>query len=284
MHTIEREAKAKINLTLDVLYKRPDGYHEVEMIMQSISLKDHISISLLPKKDIKIVNSCRALPDGEDNIAFKAAKLMLDEFDLDAGVEIKIHKEIPIAAGLAGGSADAAAVLEGLNELFRLGLSKEDLMVLGERLGADVPFCVMGGTALARGKGEKLTPLPPVPSASLVLVKPPFSVSTKEVYNRLNINSIKKRPKTEAVIRSIEKGDVEGISQGLCNVLEEVTFAKYPELKNIKKLLLKQGALGSLMSGSGPTVYGIFETKKDAEKAAACLPLSGCRIFISYMG
>ncbi|TYP51656.1 4-(cytidine 5'-diphospho)-2-C-methyl-D-erythritol kinase [Thermosediminibacter litoriperuensis] len=282
MDKVELEARAKINLTLDVLYKRPDGYHEVEMIMQTISLKDRIVITLLPGRDIRIVNSCRELPDGEDNLAFKAAKLMMDEFGLDAGVEIKLFKEIPIAAGLAGGSADAAAVLEGLNELFGLRLSKEALMRLGERIGADVPFCSMGGTALARGKGEQLTPLPPVPPMSLLLVKPPFAVSTKEVYSRLNIKSIKKRPDTEAVIKSIEKGDVDGISQGLCNVLEEVTFAQHPELEIIKAWLVERGALGSLMSGSGPTVYGIFENRRDAERAAVSVP-PGCRIFITQV-
>ncbi|MDN5331026.1 MAG: 4-diphosphocytidyl-2-C-methyl-D-erythritol kinase [Tepidanaerobacteraceae bacterium] len=284
MHKVELEAKAKVNLTLDVLYKRPDGYHQVEMIMQAISLKDHLVISLLPGREIKIVSNSPAIPGGEENLAFKAAKLMVDEFDLDAGVEIKIFKEIPVAAGLAGGSADAAAVLKGLNELFGLGLTTKDLMRFGEKLGADVPFCVMGGTALARGKGEELTPLPAVPPASLVLIKPPFSVSSREVYNRLNINSIRKRPVTRAVIESIEKGDLEGISRGLCNVLEEVTFAKHPELPGIKEMLKARGALGSLMSGSGPAVYGIFETRHDAEKAAASLSLPGCEIFISCMG
>ncbi|ADL06840.1 4-(cytidine 5'-diphospho)-2-C-methyl-D-erythritol kinase [Thermosediminibacter oceani] len=283
MDKVELEARAKINLTLDVLYRRSDGYHEVEMIMQTISLKDRIVITLIPEKGIRIVNSCRELPDGEDNLAFKAAKLMMDEYGLDAGVEIKLFKEIPIAAGLAGGSADAAAVLEGLNELFGLGLPKEALMRLGEMIGADVPFCTMGGTALARGKGEKLTPLPPVPPMNLLLVKPPFAVSTREVYNRLKIDSITKRPDTEAVIRSIEKGDVDGISRGLCNVLEEVTFAQHPELGIIKAWLVERGAMGSLMSGSGPTVYGIFENRRDAERAAASMPLSGCRIFISQV-
>ncbi|KXG77837.1 4-diphosphocytidyl-2-C-methyl-D-erythritol kinase [Fervidicola ferrireducens] len=284
MHTVELEAKAKINLTLDVLYKRPDGYHQVEMIMQEISLKDHLVVSLLPGKDIRIVSNSKAIPDGEANLAFKAAKLLMDEFDLDAGVEIKIFKEIPVAAGLAGGSADAAAVLKGMNELFDLGLTTEDLMRFGEKLGADVPFCVMGGTALACGKGEELTRLPAVPPASLVLIKPPYSVSTREVYNRLKINSIRKRPDTQAVIESIKKGDLEGISRGLCNVLEEVTFAKHPELEKFKEMLKARGAFGSLMSGSGPAVYGIFEAKKDAEKAADSLSLPGCRILISCMG
>jgi 4-diphosphocytidyl-2-C-methyl-D-erythritol kinase len=284
LHTVELEAKAKINLTLDVLYKRPDGYHQVEMVMQEISLKDHLVVSLLPGKDIRIVSNSKAIPGGEANLAFKAAKLLMDEFDLDAGVEIKIFKEIPVAAGLAGGSADAAAVLKGMNELFDLGLSTEELMRFGEKLGADVPFCVMGGTALACGKGEELTRLPPVPPASLVLIKPPYSVSTREVYNRLKINSIRKRPDTRAVIESIKKGDLEGISRGLCNVLEEVTFAKHPELEKFKEMLKARGAFGSVMSGSGPAVYGIFETKKDAQKAADSLSLPGCRILISCMG
>ncbi|SHM20146.1 4-diphosphocytidyl-2-C-methyl-D-erythritol kinase [Caldanaerovirga acetigignens] len=283
MYAVELEAKAKINLTLDVLYKRPDGYHQVEMIMQEISLRDYLVISLLPKKDIRIVADSKAIPDGEANLAFKAAKLLIEEFNLDAGVEIKIFKEIPVAAGLAGGSADAAAVLKGMNEIFELGLSTEELMLFGEKLGADVPFCVMGGTALACGKGEELSRLPAVPPASLVLIKPPYSVSTREVYNRLKINSIKKRPETQTVIESIKKGDLEGIAKGLCNVLEEVTFAQHPELRKFKEMLKERGAFGSLMSGSGPTVYGIFETKKDAERAATSLSLPGCTILISCM-
>ncbi|MFO7151899.1 MAG: 4-(cytidine 5'-diphospho)-2-C-methyl-D-erythritol kinase [Bacillota bacterium] len=284
MHTVELEAKAKINLTLDVLYKRPDGYHQVEMIMQEISLKDRLTISLLPQKDIRIASNSDAIPNGEENLAFKAAKLIIDEFDLDAGVEIKIFKEIPVAAGLAGGSADAAAVLKGMNELFDLGLSTQELMRLGERLGADVPFCVMGGTALARGKGEELTPLPPVPKANLVLIKPPYTVSTREVYSRLKVDYIRKRPDTRAVIDSIKKGDLEGISRGLCNVLEEVTFEKHPELEGYKEMLKGQGAFGSLMSGSGPAVYGIFEARKDAERAIESMSLPGCRVLISCMG
>jgi 4-diphosphocytidyl-2-C-methyl-D-erythritol kinase len=266
---LDVDARAKINLTLDVLYRRPDGYHEVEMIMQSIALKDHLTLELLPGRAIEVSCSTPELLCDESNLAYKAAKLMIEEFSLDAGVKITLNKNIPLAAGLAGGSADAAAVMIGMNELFGLKKSEEDLMMLGKTIGADIPFCIHGGTAVARGIGEKLTPLKPVPKIALLLVKPHYSVSTKQVYSRLNVKDIKSRPDTAAMIRTILNEDVAAMAKGLCNVLEEVTFGLYPELSFIKEELRKNGALGSLMSGSGPTVYGIFETRSAAQRAAA---------------
>ncbi|KYO67283.1 4-(cytidine 5'-diphospho)-2-C-methyl-D-erythritol kinase [Thermovenabulum gondwanense] len=268
MHRFEMDVKAKINLTLDVLYKRQDGYHEVEMIMQTISLSDRVSIRLLPEKEIRILCEAPGVPLNEENTAYKAAKLMMDKFNLDAGLEIDIKKYIPVAAGLAGGSADAAAVLMGINEIFDLKKDLGQLMELGKIIGADVPFSIMGGTAVARGIGEKLEPLPGLKDIVVLLVKPPYFVSTKEVYSRLNVGNIKKRPDTMGTIDKIKRADVRGIAEGLCNVLEEVTFKMHPELERIKEAMKERGALGSLMSGSGPTVYGIFESLKDAQKAA----------------
>lgn len=268
MHRFEIDVKAKINLTLDVLYKRQDGYHEVEMIMQTISLSDRVSMRLLPEKEIRILCEAPGVPLNEENTAYKAAKLMMDKFNLDAGLEIEIKKNIPVAAGLAGGSADAAAVLMGINEIFDLKKELGQLMELGKIIGADVPFSIMGGTAVARGIGEKLEPLPGLKDIVILLVKPPYFVSTKEVYSRLNVGNIIKRPDTIGIIDKIKRADVRGIAEGLCNVLEEVTFKMHPELERIKEAMKERGALGSLMSGSGPTIYGIFESLKDAQKAA----------------
>lgn len=279
MFKLDIDARAKINLTLDVLYRRPDGYHEVEMIMQSIALKDHLTLELLSTSTVEVCCDIPGLPCDESNLAYKAAKLMIKEFNLDAGVKITLDKNIPLAAGLAGGSADAAAVMTGMNELFDLKKTAEELMMLGKTIGADIPFCIHGGTAVARGIGEKLTPLKPVTKVGLLLVKPPGGVSTKQVYSRLDVKNIKTRPDTPAMIRNIIKKDVETMAKGLCNVLEEVTFELYPKLPLIKDELKRNGAMGSLMSGSGPTVYGIFETREDAKRAAEKM-LKGDRTII----
>ncbi|HHW03561.1 MAG TPA: 4-(cytidine 5'-diphospho)-2-C-methyl-D-erythritol kinase [Thermoanaerobacterales bacterium] len=281
MFKLDIDARAKINITLDVLYRRPDGYHEVEMIMQSIALKDHLTLELMPGRAIEVCCDAAELANDETNLAYKAAKLMMDEFGLDAGVKITLRKNIPMSAGLAGGSADAAAVMIGMNELFDLKKSGEELMMLGKTIGADIPFCIHGGTAVARGIGEKLTPLKPMPQVALVLVKPPYSVSTKQVYSRLDVKDIRSRPDTAAMIRSITDEDVATMARGLCNVLEEVTFELYPELFSIKEELKKNGALGSLMSGSGPTIYGIFETRGAAQKAAARMATGNKAVIIS---
>jgi 4-diphosphocytidyl-2-C-methyl-D-erythritol kinase len=278
---IDIDAPAKINLTLDVLYKRPDGYHEVEMIMQSIALKDHVTLEPLPQKVVEVFTDCPCLPAGENNLAYKAAKLMISEFNLDAGVKITINKNIPLAAGLAGGSSDAAAVILGMNELFDLKKSRQELMTLGKRIGADVPFCIHGGTALARGIGEKVEALKPLPKVALLLVKPPYLVSTREVYSRLDVKAIRKRPDTPAMVRTIEEENIYAMAGELCNVLEEVTFSLHPELESIKEELKRHGALGSLMSGSGPTVFGIFESEKEVRRAREKVSFKDSLIMVS---
>jgi 4-diphosphocytidyl-2-C-methyl-D-erythritol kinase len=250
-----------------VLRKREDGYHDVQMIMQSISLHDKVFISQTEKSDIKISCDKKWVPSNSDNIAYKAAKLMMDKFDLQKGIDIKIAKNIPVAAGLAGGSADAAAVLKGMNELFSLNLRQEELMQLGKTIGADIPFCIKGGTMLAEGIGELLTDIKPLSNVDIVLVKPKISVSTAWVYKNLNIEKITSRPHTDYIISMIEKRDLQNLCNKMVNVLESVTIKKYEIICEIKEKLVKLGALGSMMSGSGPTVFGIFENRLTAQKA-----------------
>lgn len=277
------KAHGKINLTLDVLYKRSDGYHEVEMIMQPIALSDIITLQLIPKPKIQIKTDCPELCCGKSNLVYKAAELMLNEYKLDAGIEITLKKNIPLAAGLAGGSADAAAVITGINEIFDVKKPQEELMRLGKRIGADVPFCIYGKTALAKGIGERITPLNNLSGFGILLIKPPFDVSTKQVYSRLDIKDIKHKPNTNAMINHITRKDIKSIASELCNVLEEVTFKLHPQLSMIKSDLVKKGALGSLMAGSGPTIFGVFESTLDARKAADSLPSNYNQIFITEM-
>jgi len=267
MNSICIKARAKINLSLDVLRKREDGYHDVEMIMQSIRLHDKVFLEPVEEKCIKISCDKRWVPSNSDNIAYKAAKALMDKFDLQKGVDIKIVKNIPVAAGLAGGSADAAAVLRGMNELFSLDLKQEELMQLGKEIGADVPFCLKGGTMLAEGIGEVLTDIRPLKNVYIVLVKPRISVSTAWVYENLEIERIKLRPDTEALIRMIERMDIQNLGNNMINVLEAVTIKKHKIIFEIKEKLVRLGAFGSMMSGSGPTVFGIFESKLVAHRA-----------------
>ncbi len=267
MNSICIKARAKINLSLDVLRKREDGYHDVQMIMQSISLHDKVFLGQVEKKSIKISCDKKWVPSNSDNIAYKAAKLLMDKFDLQKGIDIKIVKNIPVAAGLAGGSADAAAVLKGMNELFSLNLEQEELMQLGKTIGADIPFCIKGGTMLAEGIGEVLTDLKPLNNVDIVLVKPKISVSTAWVYKNLNIEKIASRPYTDYLISMIEKRDLQNLGNKMVNVLEAVTIRKHEIICEVKEKLVKLGALGSMMSGSGPTVFGIFENRLTAQKA-----------------
>ncbi|HHY71580.1 MAG TPA: 4-(cytidine 5'-diphospho)-2-C-methyl-D-erythritol kinase [Thermoanaerobacterales bacterium] len=283
MQKLDIDARGKINLTLDVLCKRPDGYHEVEMIMQTIALKDIVSLKLTSQPSIKLNSNCPQLTRDEENLAYQAARLMMQQYRLDAGISITISKNIPLGAGLAGGSADAAAVIVGINELFELKRPQAELMSLGKKIGADVPFCIMGKTALSRGIGEKLSPLKSLSGFGVLLVKPPYFVSTKEVYNRLDVKNIKNRPDTKAMVDHIKHQNIDKIASGLCNVLEEVTLKLYPELDDIKNLLIQKGALGSLMSGSGPTVFGLFENTLDAKRAADDVAYRGNWIFVTEM-
>lgn len=270
MEHYELKARAKINLTLDVLSKRPDGYHEVEMIMQTIDLADSV-IFQEAREGVLVTTDHPLLAAGEANIAYKAARLMMEKFSISKGIKIHIAKKIPVAAGLAGGSTDAAAVLLGLNRIWGLGLSLEELTELGAQIGSDVPFCVIGGTALAKGRGEILTSLPVVPEMWLVLVKPDLEVSTAEVYKNFNPAKVERRPDTQAAVKAIYDGDMEKLLNNLVNVLESVTLSMYPEVERVKKAMAAEGISSVLMSGSGPTVFGIAASRAAAEQQAQAL-------------
>lgn len=267
MDEISLKALAKINLGLDVLGKREDGYHDVRMIMQTIHLYDRVEIKKTKSPEIKVETNLYYLPVNEDNLVYKAAKLMKDEYKIKEGVHITLQKFIPVAAGLAGGSSDAAAVLVGMNRIFQLGLKQEDLMALGLRLGADVPFCVMRGTALAEGIGEKLTALPPMPKCPVLIAKPPVSVSTKFVYENLKLNDWTKHPNIDGIMAAIKSKNLKGVAENMGNILETVTIPHHPVIEEIKKVMKANGALNAMMSGSGPTVFGLFESEKDVRRA-----------------
>ena len=269
--SIMLKARAKINLTLDVTGKREDGYHFVKMIMQTISLYDTLLIKKVQKPGIWLKCDVKWLPCDERNIAYKAAALMIETFGIKEGVSISIRKRIPVAAGLAGGSADCAAVIKGMNEIFKLGLDEEKLMELGSKLGSDVPFCIMEGTALAEGTGNILTRIDNCPELNMVLVKLPVSVSTATVYKNLNCYELPFHPDTEKMLVYIKNKDDEGIASALSNVLETVTIKMHPRIDTIKDKLVEKGALGAVMSGSGPTVFGIFADKQAACEAADSL-------------
>lgn len=268
MNSIILKGRAKINLTLDVVGKRENGYHDLEMIMQTINLYDTIYIRKTKVPGIRLKANYSWLPTNEKNIAYRAAQLFFEESKIAGGIAIELTKRIPVAAGLAGGSTDAAATLVGLNRLYETHYSKEKLMEMGLKLGADVPFCIARGTMLAEGIGEELTPLTPMPCTYVVLVKPPISVSTAVVYKNLDVNRIKKHPETTTVIEALKEGNVQKIADHMSNVLEEVTIPMHPEIGTIKTAFMEQGAMGTMMSGSGSTVFGLFETKEAASKAA----------------
>ena len=268
MDKMELKALGKINLGLDVLGKRPDGYHDVRMVMQTIYLYDQITITKRKEPGIGLSTNLFYLPVNENNLAYRAAKLLMDEFEIRSGVDIFLEKHIPVAAGMAGGSSNAAAVLYGINRMFDLGLSMEELMKRGVSLGADVPYCIMRGTVLAEGIGEILTPLPPMPRCQIVVAKPPVSVSTKMVYEKIDSRRIVEHPDIDGIIDGLKEGDVTKIASRMGNVLEQVTVEEYPVIDKIKKLMNEGGAEGAMMSGSGPTVFGIFTEKSLAKKAA----------------
>jgi 4-diphosphocytidyl-2-C-methyl-D-erythritol kinase len=252
------KAPAKINLSLDVLHKRPDGYHEVEMIMTTIDLADRLELSLLDKNEIQIVSHNRFVPDDDRNLAYQAAQLLKDRFNVKQGVMIAIEKTIPVAAGLAGGSSDAAAALRGLNKLWNLGLSLDELASLGSEIGSDVSFCVYGGTALATGRGEIVSQLPVPPTCWVILAKPFIGVSTADVYRRLDLTKMK-HPHTGGMIEAIKKKNYAQVCENVGNVLEEVTLNLYPEVAQIKEQMKRFGADAVLMSGSGPTVFSLVQ-------------------------
>lgn len=258
------KAPAKINLAIDVLTKRPDGYHDVSMIMQSISLYDIITLKPIKGGKIIVTTNSELVPDGSTNIVYKTAEFIKNKYNVKDGVEILIEKNIPVAAGLAGGSTDAAAAIKLLDKAWRLRMSKIEILEIAKKIGSDVPFCIEGGTALAEGLGEKLTSLKPIPECFILLAKPGINISTKEVYEGLNLEEIKKRPDIKGMIERINKGDLVGLSSKLCNVLENVTIKICPLISVVKQKLIEYGALGSVMSGSGPTVFGIFSDQNKA--------------------
>lgn len=268
-------AFAKINLGLDVIRRREDGYHEVRMIMQTIQMYDQLEMEKKNTPGIDLTTNLSYIPVNENNLVYKAAKLLMDQYHIREGVSIDLNKFIPVAAGMAGGSSDAAATLVGMNKLFHLGLSKEELMKIGVKIGADVPYCIMRGTALSEGIGEKLTPLSPMPSCYILIGKPGISVSTKFVYTNLKLNEHTKHPDIDGMLQALKQQDLRGITDRMENVLESVTVPAYPVIEEIKNHMKEHGALNALMSGSGPTVFGIFDDKKKAEFACEKLKESG---------
>lgn len=254
---VYEKAPAKINLMLDVLRKREDGYHEVEMVMTMVDLADRLEMEELPRDTIIISSQAGYIPLDEKNLAFQAAKLIKERYDVRKGVYIHLDKKIPVAAGLAGGSSDAAATLRGLNRLWGLHISDKELQTLGAELGSDVPFCVTGGTAIATGRGERLEHIANPPQCWVVLAKPPINVSTADVYGRLRANRIDKHPSLSDMRRAIEQQSFTGICGALGNVLEDVTLPMHPEVQQLKEAMIRLGADGVLMSGSGPTVFGL---------------------------
>lgn len=266
MEEIRLKARAKINLGLDVVRKREDGYHEVRMIMQTINLYDKITLRRQDRPGIRVTTNLNYLPVNEDNLVYKAAKLLMDEFHVKQGLKIDLNKFIPVAAGMAGGSSDAAAVLVGTNRMFRLGLTKKQLMERAVKIGADVPYCVMRGTALAEGIGEKLTPLPPMPPCHILIAKPKVHVSTKFVYGNLRANELKEHPDIDGQLDALEKGNLKELAARMGNVLETVTIPEYPVINQIKQIMLEGGALNAMMSGSGPTVFGLFDDEEAARR------------------
>ena len=269
MDKIQLKALAKINLGLDVLRRREDGYHEVKMIMQTIGLHDDLEIRKTKTPGIQVKTNLYYLPTNENNLVYKAAKLLMDEFQIQDGVSIQLKKRIPVAAGMAGGSSDGAAVLWGINQMYGLGLSMQALMERGVRLGADVPYCIQRGTALAEGIGERLSVLPPMPKCTILIAKPGISVSTKFVYENLHANDLKpeQHPDVDSMIEAMRQKDLGLLCSRMGNVLETVTIPAYPVINEIKRTMMDNGAIGSMMSGSGPTVFGIFDSPVAAKQA-----------------
>lgn len=280
MDKIIVKARAKINLSLDILGKREDGYHDVKMLMQTIELHDSVLIS---KRDEGIKVKCNVpyVPTDNRNVVYKAAQYMIEEYKINSGIYINLRKNIPVSAGLGGGSADAASVIEGINMLFELKLSKEQLIEIGSRFGADIPYCIIGGTALAEGIGEKLTILPALPKTTVLICKPSTHISTSYVYANLDLSKIKQHPDTDFLINSIKKGDVRTLASNMKNVLETVTAVERPVINDIKNVLLGNGAQGTMMSGSGTSVFGIFENRYKALQAANKLKRFSKEIFVT---
>lgn len=267
MDRIELKALGKINLGLDVLGRRENGYHDVRMVMQTLYLYDNVTLIKKEEPGIEIESNLYFLPKDSGNIAWKAANLLMEEFNIPGGIKIILNKYIPVAAGMAGGSSNAAAVLYGMNKMYKLGLSQQELMDRGVKLGADVPYCIMRGTVLAEGIGEILSPLPTMPKCQILIAKPPVSVSTKAIYEAIDSKEIEDHPDIDGIIEGLKKQDLNKIASSMGNVLEKVTIDMHPEIAQIKNCMLENGALGAMMSGSGPTVFGIFRSRRAAQEA-----------------
>lgn len=267
MESIRLKARAKINLGLDVIGRRENGYHDVRMVMQTVGLYDRIIMTRIPEEEIRIKTNIGFLPVNENNLVYKAIMLMKNKYKLDGGIEVDLNKFIPVAAGMAGGSSDAACALFGMNRLLELNVPMRELMKLGVEIGADVPYCLMRGTALAEGIGEKLTRLPDMPFCHILIAKPPVNVSTKLVYEKLDNTDVKLHPDIDGIIEAIKLKDVALVASRMGNVLESVTVPLYPVIDSIKKDMIEHGAMNAMMSGSGPTVFGIFP---DEQSMTAC--------------
>lgn len=283
MDSIWINAPAKINIGLDVIRRREDGYHEVKMIMQSIRLFDRLTLTRSDTPGIRLTTNLSFLPVNEDNLVFRSARLLMDEFGIDDGLDIHLEKRIPVAAGMAGGSTDAASCMLAMNDLYKLGLSKHQLMKRGITLGADIPYCILKGTALSEGIGEKLSTIPRTPDCFILIAKPGIHVSTRFVYSNLVLDENTPHPDIDRMIGAMKRRDLKELCLHLGNILETVTIPAHPEIASIKKCMMENGALGSLMSGSGPTVFGIYD---DLDKAKAAkekcreLPFK-CFVFVT---
>lgn len=267
MDKLTLKAMAKINLGLDVVRRREDGYHEVRMIMQTVNLYDRLTFEKKKEDVLQMETNMKRLPTDQNNLVIRAAALLKEEFGIREGLDVRLEKRIPVAAGMAGGSTDAAAVFVAMNRMFALGLDEKELEARAVTIGADVPYCIRGGTALSEGIGEKLTTLPPAPSCHVIVAKPFIHVSTKWVYQNLHLENVKEHPDIDGMVESIRKGELSGVVKRLSNVLETVTVPRNPVIARIKEILMKNGALGALMSGSGPTVFALFDDRKQAELA-----------------
>lgn len=278
---MELLANAKINLTLDILRKREDGYHDLQMVMQGVTLSDALTLTPAQGGQGQAASNLHFLPTGGKNLAQMAAAAFRAATGLGEEVDVSIQKRIPVCAGLAGGSADAAAVLHAMNQLTGAGLSPAQLAEIGARVGSDVPFCVLGGAALAEGRGERLTPLPPLPPCHIVICKPPFSVSTPQLFSRVNVRKITRRPDTAGVVAALKAGDLTEVARRMYNVFEDVLDRRrYGEIASIKAALIDCGALGASMSGSGPSVFGLFPRPEDAQAARERLLQSYRDVFL----
>lgn len=284
INELELRAFAKINLALDVLRRRPDGYHDVRMVMQNVRIFDKISMEKCGEEKLTLETNLRYLPVDDNNLMIRAARMMKEKYDLPGGIKMKLEKHIPVAAGMAGGSTDAAAVIFGINRMYDLYLSLPEMQEIGVKLGADIPYCLMRRTALAEGIGEILTPLPSCPDCHVVVAKPAISVSTKYVYENLVLDENTKHPDIDGMVEALKARDLQSVASHMGNVLESVTEKAYPEITSIKDYMKEHGALNAMMSGSGPTVFGLFTGLDEARECSDGLYKKGIARFVRTVG